>query len=200
MGKWFARIYDSLMLPLERKGLRNTRKNIVRRAKGNVLEIGSGTGLNFPYYEQAKSVIAIEPNPLMIEKSLVRAKKVDIPIEILMAGAEELPFADNSFDSVIGTLVLCTIPNPSKALTEIRRVCKPDGNVLFFEHVRLHHPVLGRLQDWLTPIWKQFCDGCHLNRDTLELVRVAGFHINHIECYSKNIFVQIEAINKKDSI
>ncbi|GAA3324962.1 hypothetical protein GCM10020331_054920 [Ectobacillus funiculus] len=62
----------------------------------------------------------------------MRAKKVDIPIEVLMAGAEELPFADNSFDSVIGTLVLCTIPNPSKALTEIRRVCKPDGNVLFF--------------------------------------------------------------------
>ncbi|MGM0876908.1 MAG: class I SAM-dependent methyltransferase [Bacillota bacterium] len=198
MGKWFAEVYDFLMFPLERKGLRNIRKNIVRRAKGNVLEIGSGTGLNFPYYEQANRVIAIEPNHLMKEKSLVRAKKVDIPIEILVTKAEELPFADNSFDSVVGTLVLCTIPIPSKALAEIRRVCKPDGDVLFFEHVRLNRPLLGRLQDWLTPVWKHFCDGCHLNRDTLELVRIAGFQVNHIEFYWKNIFVQIETINKKD--
>nr|WP_027415146.1 class I SAM-dependent methyltransferase [Aneurinibacillus terranovensis] len=197
MGKWFPRLYDTLMEPLERRGLRDIRKNLIRKASGKVLEIGSGTGFNFPYYEQAEKVVAIEPEPLMREQSLEKAKTVRIPIEVILAGAEALPFPDNTFDTVVGTLVLCTIPNPSKALAEIRRVCKSDGTVLFFEHVRLSDPFLGRLQDWLTPIWKQLCDGCHLNRDSLEQVKRAGFKVIRIEQYFKNIFIVIEAANKK---
>jgi ubiquinone/menaquinone biosynthesis C-methylase UbiE len=92
-------------------------------------------------------VTAIEPNPIMQKQSLPRLKDAQVPIQIIEAGAESLPFPDESFDTVISTLVFCTIPDPIKALQEIRRVCKPGGKVLFFEHVRLSHSRLGRLQD-----------------------------------------------------
>jgi len=197
MGKWFPRLYDTLMEPLERKGFREIRKNLIQKIEGKVLEIGSGTGFNFPYYEIAQKVMAIEPEPLMREQSIPRAMKANVPIEVISANAEELPFPDDSFDTVVGTLVLCTIPDPAKALKEIRRVCKPDGQVLFFEHVRLNHPVLGRLQDLLTPLWKRLCDGCHLNRNTLELVKRAGFKVIRIEKYYKALFLVIKTINEK---
>ena len=197
MGKWFPRLYDTLMEPLERKGFREIRKKLIQKIEGKVLEIGSGTGFNFPYYEQAQKVMAVEPEPLMREQSIPRAMKANVPIEVIAANAEELPFPDDSFDAVVGTLVLCTIPDPAKALKEIRRVCKPDGQVLFFEHVRLNHPVLGGLQDLLTPLWKRLCDGCHLNRNTLELVKRAGFKVIRIEKYYKALFLVIKTINEK---
>lgn len=161
------------------------------------MEIGSGTGLNFPFYDQAQKVIAVEPDALMREQSLPRASRGRVPIEVISAGAENLPFPDNSFDTVVGTLVLCTIPDPFIALQEIRRVCKPDGKVLFFEHVRMNRPVLGRLQDWLTPVWKRLCDGCHLNRNTLELIGRTGFQAVRVEGYANGLFLAIEAENKK---
>ncbi|MDA8235296.1 MAG: methyltransferase domain-containing protein [Clostridia bacterium] len=197
MGKWFPRLYDTLMEPLERKKFREIRKNLLQNVEGKVLEIGSGTGFNFPFYQQAQKVIAIEPEPLMRDQSLPRATKANVPIEVILADAEELPFPADTFDAVVGTLVLCTIPNPSKALKEIRRVCKPEGQVLFFEHVRLNHPVLGRLQDLLTPIWKHLCDGCHLNRNTLELIRQAGFKVVHVERYYNELFLVIKTLNDK---
>jgi ubiquinone/menaquinone biosynthesis C-methylase UbiE len=197
MGKWFPRLYDILMEPLERRGVRDIRKNLVRKSQGHVLEIGSGTGFNFPYYDRAQKVIAIEPEPLMRERSLPRAQNASVPIDVIAAGAEELPFPDNTFDTVVGTLVLCTIPDTKKALEEMRRVCKPDGQVLFFEHVRLEHPFLGSMQDWLTPAWKRLCDGCHLNRNTLAMIEEAGFEITQVERHFKDIFLVIETVNKK---
>lgn len=197
MGKWFPRFYDILMEPLERRRFREIRNNLLQDIQGRVLEIGSGTGFNFSFYKQAQKVIAIEPEPLMRDKSLPRAKRANVPLEVVLASAEELPFPDDSFDAVVGTLVLCTIPNPTKALQEISRVCKPDGSVLFFEHVRLNHPVLGRLQDLLTPVWKHLCDGCHLNRNTLELVKQAGFQVINVERYYKKLFLVIKTLNKK---
>lgn len=199
MSKWFPKLYDTLMEPLERRGFRDIRKELIHKANGKVLEIGSGTGLNFPYYDdaQVKKVIAVEPEPLMRKQSLLRAARAPVPIKVMLAGAEELPFPDNSFDTIVGTLVLCTIPDPFKALEEIRRVCKPDGKVFFFEHVRLNHPVLSRLQDWLTPIWKHICHGCHLNRDTLKIIKEAGFEVVRIKRYYKDIFLVIELQNTK---
>jgi ubiquinone/menaquinone biosynthesis C-methylase UbiE len=197
MGKLFSKVYDTLMHPLEQKGFAEIRKNLIQHAQGEVLEIGSGTGLNFPFYEQAEKVFAIEPEPSMRDRSLSRAKQACVPIDVVLAGAEELPFKDNSFDTVVGTLVLCTIPNPLMALEEVKRVCKSDGKILFLEHVKLDRPLLGRMQDWLTPIWKHLCDGCHLNRNTLEMVNHAGFKVVRINRYYKNIFVEIEAVNNK---
>lgn len=169
----------------------------MEKANGKVLEIGSGTGLNFPYYQHAEKVVAIEPEPLMRNKSFHRAKEAVVPIEVIAADAEKLPFPDNTFDTVIGTLVLCTIPDPKRALEEVQRVCKPDGQILFFEHVRLQHPVWGSIQDWLTPLWKHLCDGCHLNRNSLELIKLVGFKVTRIDRLCKNIFLVIEAVNRK---
>jgi ubiquinone/menaquinone biosynthesis C-methylase UbiE len=197
MSRWFSKVYDSMMVPLEQKGLAEIRKNLIRHAQGKVLEIGSGTGLNFPYYEQAENVTAIEPEEFMRERSLSRASRSHVPIDVILADAEILPFRDNTFDTVVGTLVLCTIPSPLKALEEVRRVCKPGGKILVLEHVRLDRPILGRIQDWLTPVWKHLCDGCHLNRNTLDLVSKAGFKIVRVKRYYKNIFLEIEIINNK---
>lgn len=197
MGKWFPRLYDTLMGPFERRGFGAIRRQLIQKASGEVLEIGSGTGLNFPFYVNAKKVTAIEPEPLMKQLSLPRAQQAHVHIEVLSADAENLPFPDNHFDSVVCTLVLCTIPDPIKALEEISRVCKPDGQLFLFEHVKMdHHPFLGQLQERLTPLWRRLCDGCHLNRPTLELVKQAGFKVIHIKRYYKDIFLVAEAINK----
>jgi ubiquinone/menaquinone biosynthesis C-methylase UbiE len=186
------------MRPLEKRGFQTIRKNLIAKAEGKVLEIGSGTGVNFPYYEKVDEVVAIEPQSLMREQSLIRARNSHVSINVISASAEELPFSENSFDTVVGTLVLCTIPDPLKALKEIRRVCKPEGKVLWFEHVRINDSsILGSLQDWLTPVWKRLFDGCHLNRNTLQLMKQAGFKIIRIDRFYKKVFLVVEAINRK---
>ncbi|WP_240702947.1 class I SAM-dependent methyltransferase [Cohnella luojiensis] len=197
--KWFPKVYDSLMGPLERRGFGQIRKKLIQKAHGEVLEIGSGTGLNFPFYEHANKVTAIEPEPRMRELSLPRAQSAQVPIDVILAEAEKLPFPDDFFDTVVCTLVFCTIPNPTKALEEIRRVCKPEGHILLIEHVKIEHRFLGQLQEWLTPFWKRLCDGCHLNRNTLHLVKLAGFKVTSVNRYYKDIFLVVEAINKKQS-
>jgi ubiquinone/menaquinone biosynthesis C-methylase UbiE len=197
MSKFLTRWYDTLMGPLEKRGFQTIRKDLLGKARGSVLEIGSGTGVNFPYYINVGEVIAIEPEPTMRGKSLLRAQQAPVSIDVRDGQAESLPFPDNRFDTVVGTLVLCTIPDPIKALEEIRRVCKPNGQVLFFEHVRINNSVLGILQDKLTPIWKRLCDGCHLNRNSLELMKKSGFKVTRVERLYKKIFVIVEAVNRK---
>ncbi len=193
---WFARLYDRLMEPLERSGLRSIRQRLLQEAHGKVLEIGSGTGANFLHYdpERVQCVIAVEPAEQMRRRSLAKVEAV-VPVEVVAAGAENLPFPDAFFDTVVGTLVFCTIPDPEKALQEVRRVCKPGGTVLIFEHVRLESPFLARLQDLLTPVWKRLCDGCHLNRNTLQLVRRSGLQVKRVESYYRDLFLVIVAVH-----
>jgi ubiquinone/menaquinone biosynthesis C-methylase UbiE len=105
----------------------------------------------------------------MVARSFPRATQAPVPITVLRARAEALPFPDHTFDTVVGTLVCCTIPDPRQALCELQRVSKPGGTALLFEHVRVHRPLIGRLQEWLTPVWKRLAGGCHVNRDTLAL-------------------------------
>lgn len=198
MGKWFPKLYDILMGPFERRGFGAIRRQLIQKASGEVLEIGSGTGLNFPYYINAKKVTAIEPDPLMRQLSLPRAQQAHVHIELMSANAEKLPFPDNHFDTIVCTLVLCTIPDPIKALEEISRVCKPDGQLFIFEHVKIDHPFLGPLQDRLTPVWRRLCDGCHLNRPTLELVKQSNFKMINEKRYYKDIFLVAEAIKADD--
>jgi ubiquinone/menaquinone biosynthesis C-methylase UbiE len=185
------------MAPLEKKAFYRIRTSLIEKAYGNVLEVGSGTGINFPFYKKVSKVTAIEPDKLMREKSMERVHKATVPIEVLDAKGEDLPFEDNSFDSIVCTLVFCTIPSPEKALQEIRRVCKPDGKVLFFEHVRVQHPILAKLQDGLTPFWKPLCGGCHLNRDTLHLIKKMGFGVKALQESYARIFIAVESINNK---
>lgn len=197
MSTWFSKLYDPVMKPLENSGFRNIRKNLMRKADGKVLEVGSGTGLNFPHYVQAKEVTALEPDSSMREQSLIRADHAKVPIRVITGRAEQLPFQNNEFDVIVGTLVLCSVTDPIKALAEMRRVCKPDGKVLFFEHVRMDDSLLGSLQDWLTPAWKRICDGCHLNRNTFQLIKQAGFEVLHVEQKARSLLVVVEAVNTK---
>ncbi|WP_204498121.1 class I SAM-dependent methyltransferase [Aquibacillus albus] len=191
MGKGFSHFYDIAMKPLEQTKFKRIRKGLLKEAVGRVLEIGSGTGVNFTYYSNALQVDAIEPNPLMMEQSLKRQRKAKIPIQTYLVSAEKLPFSDNTFDSVVATLVFCTIPDPEKALREIERVSKPGATLLLFEHVKMSHPFLGKTQEVLTPLWKKVCDGCHLNRDTLKLVERSSFSIMNVHTFYKGLFIVV---------
>lgn len=142
MGKWFPHLYDTVMKPLEKRKFKRIRIKLVEQATGKVMEIGSGTGVNFPYYRNAVSVDAIEPDSVMRERSQKNRAQSPAPIQIWNTDAEQLPFGDDTFDSVVATLVFCTIPNPIKALEEVKRVAKPGAAILLFEHVRVDQPVM----------------------------------------------------------
>jgi ubiquinone/menaquinone biosynthesis C-methylase UbiE len=184
------------MSPLERGRFKKIRLELLANASGKVLELGSGTGVNFPFYRDVE-VTAIEPSPYMVNRSLNRKELSQVPIEIVEAGAERLPFPDNTFDTVVATLVFCTIPNADGAMEEIKRVCKPNGKVLMFEHVKMTQPPLAKLQEVLTPYWEKVCDGCCLDRDTHLLVESKGFLVEETKDYYKSLFKTMILKNEK---
>ena len=179
--KWFAAIYDRMIAPEERRFLAEVRKEVAGGARGRVLEIGAGTGLNFAHYPDGAGVTATEPDPYMFQRAERRLSALGRAIDLKQASAEELPFDDGSFDTVVGTLVMCSIPHPGRALSEIRRVLKPKGEYRFYEHVRYENPFGAFWQDAVTPAWSWFGAGCHPNRDTARLIRDAGFEISELE-------------------
>lgn len=197
MGRLFAFSYDKLMGPLEKKWIARIRKKIISGLEGNVLEIGAGTGANFPYYSKDKveSVVSLEPNPHMLDQARLRAKEAGLPVEFHQGMAETLPFNDDEFDTVVATLVLCSVSEPEKVFQEVRRVCKKGGKIVLFEHVRTESKSLAALQDVLTPAWKRLCDGCHLNRDTGRYMKESGIKMVKEKKYFKGIFVEYEGIN-----
>ena len=195
MESLFPKMYDIAMKPLEATRFKKVRSDLIRNAEGKVLEIGSGTGINFPYYKKAEHVVAIEPNPRMSRLAVKRGRNAHVPITLYEANAEKLPFADDAFDTVIATLVFCTIPNPLVALKEIQRVSKPGAEILFFEHVRMEQPALAKAQDLLSPFWEKIGDGCQLNRDTLSLISSSGIHVESVESLYSGLFLSIKCKN-----
>ena len=189
MSNTFAKWYDFFMSPLEQNKFKRIRRELLKEASGNVLELGSGTGINFPLYNNVVTVTAIEPSKPMIDRSLTKQKSAVVPIEIVHGSAENLPFGDHTFDTVVATLVFCTIPNVEKAIQELKRVCKPDGKILLFEHVKMENTILSKLQESLTPFWKKICDGCCLNRETLKAFINQGLKIERVEYFYKDLFV-----------
>jgi len=148
---------------------------LLRGVEGRVLEIGAGTGWNVVRYPPGTDVTYTEPDPHMGKR--LRAKGVDV----VVASAEALPFADDSFDTVVSTLVLCTVPDVPATLREIRRVLRPGGKLLFLEHVRADPGTkLERWQDRLHGPWHAFACGCHCNRDTLSSLAAAGFSVEDV--------------------
>lgn len=198
MGKWFPKVYDKFMKPIERKAFYPIRKQLICRARGKVLEIGAGSGVNFPFYKEGLEVHAVEPNIHMQKRAQTKFNSSALAVKFYQASAENLPFEDNTFDTVVTTLVFCTIPDQLKALKEIKRVSKPGATILLFEHVRLSKtPFLAKLQDILTPVWKQVCDGCHLNREPIKLLQQAGFQVKEPTYYYKGLFVTADGVNNK---
>lgn len=189
----FAAGYDCLMRQAERGRLANWRREVVGPAEGTVLEIASGTGLNFPYYRGGATVTATEPDIAMLEIARQRAREAEIAITLIAADAQALPFRAHTFDTVVVGLGLCTIPSPAKALAEIRRVLRPTGVARLLEHVRVDRPIAGRLQDILTPLWSRIAGGCRLNERTVETVRRSGFQIDEVRSHMGGVVVAIEA-------
>jgi ubiquinone/menaquinone biosynthesis C-methylase UbiE len=170
----FAAVYDRMMAETEAAGLREHRRALVGRARGRVLEIGAGTGLNFDHYgPEVTELVLTEPVEPMARRLRARVSRG----QVVEAPADRLPFADDSFDTVVSTLVLCTVPDQPRALAEIRRVLKPGGRLLFLEHVRSHEADVAKWQDRILPIWRWFGQGCHPNRDTAAALARAGFEV-----------------------
>jgi len=174
-------IYDPFLWLAERAGMAARRRQLLARASGDVLEIGAGTGLNLRHYGAAVSrLVLTEPEAPMAKRLERRARRHDA--EVVRAGAERLPFPDASFDAVVSTMVLCTVPDPDAAIAEIRRVLRPGGRLLFIEHVRAEpEDRLARWQDRLERPWRAFAVGCVCNRRTLEHLSAGGIEPDHVE-------------------
>jgi len=154
----------------------------VTRAIGDVLEVGIGSGLNLPFYSpEVRQVYGVEPSLELQRLARQRVSGARVPIEFLTQSAEEaLPLDSGSIDTVVITWTLCSIPDPSKALGQMKRVLKPDGRLIFLEHGKSPDPGVATWQDWLTPIHKRIGGGCHLNRKIDDLIGAAGFQIGEL--------------------
>ena len=182
-------LYDRYLLPTlidvlcGIKPVQRQRAKIVPRAQGRVLEIGIGTGRNLPFYDKSRlqQLYGLDPAAQMHPKARQRMLDAGLEVELLELPAEKIPMADASFDTVITTFTLCTIPDAIAALREMRRVLKPGGVLLFCEHGTAPDASVRRWQDRLTPLWKPLAGGCHLNRDIPALLREGGFRIVDME-------------------
>ncbi len=175
----FAAIYDPFLWIGELAGMRRHRHELLTHAHGETLEIGSGTGLNLAHYpDDLDHLVLAEPDPSMRKRLQATVRRSDRKARVIDARAEQLPFADASIDTVVSTLVLCTVDAPDLALGEIRRVLHPDGQLLFIEHVRSDSATLARWQDRLARSWQRCAEGCRCNRATLELMDARGFRLD----------------------
>lgn len=182
-------LYDRYVMPLlidaccGMKDVQGQRKLLIPRAKGRVLEIGIGTGRNLEFYDREKlqSLQGLDPADQMNPKAARRARRAGLKVELITLSAEEIPAPDASYDTVVCTFTLCTIPDPVRALKEMRRVLKPGGELLFCEHGRAPEAPVQRWQDRLTPWWKPIAGGCHLNRDVRAMLDQGGFTPREIE-------------------
>ena len=181
-GRAFAAFYDRMLKGSERAGLRERRRELLAGAQGRVLEIGAGTGLNLDLYPPALGELVLtepeEPMARRLERRLAASGRAATVVRV---GGEALPFPDNSFDTVVCTLVLCTVGDQAGTLRELRRVLKPDGRLLFLEHVRSEDPKIARRQDRIDPLWVRIGHGCRCNRDTLAAIGTAGFVVGDLE-------------------
>jgi ubiquinone/menaquinone biosynthesis C-methylase UbiE len=180
---WMATLYDPMLEIAEQRFLGRLRAASAGKAVGCVLEVGAGTGLNFRHYRApaVREVLAIEPDPYMRRRAEPRAAQAAVRIRLMVGIAEALPLPDGSVDTIVATLVLCSVERPEQAVREWRRVLRAGGVVHWVEHIRSPEPWRARLQDWVAPLWRRVAAGCHPNRDALGILRSAGFEVQERE-------------------
>jgi ubiquinone/menaquinone biosynthesis C-methylase UbiE len=177
----FALGYDRFQQRSEELGVRELRARFLADARGRCLEIGAGTGLNLDRWPEVDELVLSEPDEHMAARLRGKLDSDRRRAEVVQAPAENLPFPDDSFETVALTYVLCTVPDPAAALREIDRVLKPGGQLLFLEHVRSPEPGLARWQDRLHGAWYLFGHGCHCNRDTLATIDASPLQLERSE-------------------
>lgn len=187
-GRMYAAGFDWFTARVERKsGADAHRRRLAGEATGQVLEIGAGTGRNLTEYEVADHVTALEPDADMRARAERRAQQARVPVGVIDGDAMGLAFPDGSFDTVVASLVLCTIPDPGRALREAHRVLRPGGTLHFYEHIRADEAQEAKLaarQDRWCRGWRWLARGCHPNRNTVALIEGSGFRIQQIEEHS----------------
>jgi ubiquinone/menaquinone biosynthesis C-methylase UbiE len=159
------------------------RKKIVPSAKGVVLEIGIGTGLNLPFYNKnnVTKIIGLDPSEHLTDIAKVVAEEVDVNLELIHSGAEKINLGDNSVDTVLITYTLCTIPDIKSSISEIKRVLKNNGDFIFCEHGKSPDRCIANIQSFINPIWGIIFGGCNINRDIPKIIHDADFKIDSIE-------------------
>jgi ubiquinone/menaquinone biosynthesis C-methylase UbiE len=181
-SSWYERVVLPHLLELACgvKPIHRQRQKIVPLARGEVLEIGIGTGLNLPFYDRSrvKSIVGVDPALEMHPLALRRVKQAGLAVRMVGLSAEALPLPDRSFDTIVCTYTLCTIPAPDSALAEMHRVLAPGGKLLFSEHGRAPDESVRRWQQRLQPLWGPLAGGCQLGRDIPGLLRAAGFQLD----------------------
>ena len=196
-----AALYDRLMSSSEQRWLGEARRQLLSGLAGRVLEIGAGTGANFQHYSAQAQVTAIEPSIHFIKRARAKMATAQASIELKEADAQALPFANDTFDAAVATLVFCTIPDPMKALAEVKRVTRGGAPLLMIEHVKAKTPGTQLLQNLWNPCQNFIGGGCNVTRDTEAVVRDAGFQIQEVRELVTELFlwpqVMIRATNPK---
>lgn len=174
-----APVYDSMEAMMEGQ-FKRWRAKLWSQARGDILEVGAGTGKNIPYYPSGAKVTAIDIADQMLAIARERARELGLAVDLREGDVQGLAFPDNSFDTVVATCVFCSVPDPVQGLRELGRVVKPDGQILLLEHVRSEQPIVGRLMDLLSPLTVRLW-GASINRRTVENVQRAGLEIERIK-------------------
>jgi SAM-dependent methyltransferase len=181
----FARLYLRMSAKRGDSGEDQYRRELLSGLRGRVIEVGAGSGLNFPLYPTTVDhVLAVEPEPRLKAAALENARGAPVPIEVVAGVAEQLPAQDGSFDAAVASLVLCSVSDHRRALAELRRVIRPRGELRFYEHVVARRPMPARLQRIADLLWPHLAGGCHLSRDTGAAIARAGFDIQSCQRFA----------------
>lgn len=183
-----ARFYDCMDWMISER----TRREVLGQARGKILEVGVGTGKNLSLYPPGSDVTGIDFSPEMLRRARAKAEKLGLSVELIEMDAQQMSFSDHTFDTVVATCVFCSVPDPVKGLQEIKRVCKPGGQVLLLEHVRSDNPLLGKIMDMLNPLAVTLT-GANINRDTVLNVQKAGLNLSQVSTRRGNILKIIKA-------
>ncbi len=192
--KIFAALYDIVNQSVESK-LVEFRKMTAGVASGQVLEIGAGTGANFTFYRPDTKLTVLEKNEFMFPKIFNAATKCGIGTTLVKGSSFYIPFADNSFDSIVTTLVLCMVEDLESTLSEIKRVLKSGGVFYFYEHVKSSEGIRSRFEDYINPFWKYFTNGCNLNRNLGQSISNCGFEEIYLETHQLSVGLPITIPN-----